>query len=349
MKSLCFVALLLQVCSTDVFASVSDQTSELEGRRNASNEAYKNGERNVFGRSRTLVLNLSQFDSVFHLHVPKTAGSTFQETSDFFLPRNLSSKCFETGVNQLPQAQACSKILATKLHPELVSIAAPEHFPSQEILLASRHHRRLGRQQRPMVECSKCRFIDCECPMTLVRLNVNLDHTLLIFVVRNPLQHFISFMNHYKFGNISQVLDPSNKKNTDRVNMQTKFLGPTLPEALSALENEAHLVGITEEFSSSVCLFMYRLSVFTKSSLKGSDCDCEVSHQELPFLDNRQRLATKESATVWSMNPREITTINSELMDDYEVYGLALHIFRKQVTAVEAESGAKVLCTARNS
>ena len=160
----------------------------------------------------------------------------------------------------------------------------------------------------------------------------------------------MSVLNHFHGESVANAIK-GQFDGLDPANMQTRWLGPTLSQALNTLENGVHMLGIVDQYAASVCLMMYRNSNFDRTSLKSSFCDCEATPAGPPFMrdDNtmqqkQARLTTKETASLWSLSLTDLKMLQPLLAEDHVLYGRAWEMFQAQALAVERESGAKVLC-----
>ena len=160
----------------------------------------------------------------------------------------------------------------------------------------------------------------------------------------------MSVLNHFHGESVANAIK-GQFDGLDPANMQTRWLGPTLPQALDTLENGVHMLGIVDQYAASMCLMMYRNSIFDKTSLKSSFCDCEATPDAPPFMrdDNTKqkkvaRLTTKDKASIWSLSLDDLKMLQPLLAEDHVLYGRAWEMFQAQARAVERESGAKVLC-----
>lgn len=131
--------------------------------------------------------------------------------------------------------------------------------------------------------------------------------------------------------------------------MQRAWLGPTLPLALEALATKVHLVGVSDEYSTSLCLFMVRLGVVTRDAFQGGFCDCEASPEGVPWLESKRVKTAADRPAFWSVTPPDIAKMAPYLADDFDIFGHAWNMFRRQIEAAESKMGGKLLCEAQRN
>ena len=132
----------------------------------------------------------------------------------------------------------------------------------------------------------------------------------------------------------------------DPRNMQTRWLGPSLPSALSRLSDSRMLVLVNEFYDASICLMAV---VADNWPAFRSHCRCGGSHvsknlNEKTSADHIKGVGIQQRSPIDGLEHSDIGMLTNFLADDFILYGRAMRIFLDDVRAAEAHVKQRFLC-----
>jgi hypothetical protein len=280
--------------------------------------------------------NLYPKNVFYHLHIPKTGGTTFLGCL----------KCWDK--------DALTYVASASSGWQCPGINIPE--------------------LKEGVKKNKTHVVSCEISGEGGQLNsflraFNTPSVRILTFIRNPIDHVFSALMHYKAAakrkNACATFDavfasdtPGSKstkcEHYPMRNMQTTALSPASPkgaanlsEAVTFISKNVFHFGITSYYRASLCLLAYQLG---QLNMQKSSCDCsktviDVKHSN----DNsKKKLPGQEGVTGMEvLSPDSQKILETEYINlDNVLYHVALQLFLQRVLIAERESGMPLLCPA---
>ena len=264
----------------------------------------------------------------FHLHIPKTGGSTFAQclvcwNSDLVYYSKRDGR-----------VHVCAAVNMGLLHEQMQS--GHKKIVSCEI-------QRLG-----------------HLPSFLWKLRT--PKVRIITFIRHPFEHLFSAFMHMILGNpianpcrnIRQIIeadtDPSvfQCSRYNLINMQTSAMSlsddANIAEAISFVSKNVFHFGITGFYRPSLCLLAYQLGVL---SLHAEVCDCSRISDTHVRHDNdhnkRENHSIASSAKILSDD--DLMILESKYINlDRVLYDVSLRLFLERVMIAEKDEGISLLC-----
>ena len=266
-------------------------------------------------------------ESFFHLHIPKTGGSTFadcllcwDEAATYFAPK-------ETG------EYLCKYVNTTLVKSQLQS------------------------GERKVVSCEI--QVPGHLPIFLGKLYI--PNLRIVTFIRQPLAHIFSAIMHFlnqpgrnpckTFQDIVRADEDHHAPQCYRYNlhnMQTSALSightPNISQAITFLTKNAFHFGITNFYRTSYCLLAFQLGQLL---LHANVCDC--SRHSIKQLRHSNDHNTKKGheiiANAKILSDDDLITLESKYINlDRMLYQASLHLFLERVIIAEKAVGFPLLC-----
>jgi hypothetical protein len=266
------------------------------------------------------VVDLHRFDLsttlIYHLHIPKAAGTTIKR----LLPL------------RLPQLVLCDQF-PQKLYSN------PEKF----VRLAS------------VAQLPECNFVSVEGDFEAGELlAAHSRPTVTFLLLREPLELLISQWRHDlakgKFATVAAkyAVDGAFVFAADRQpqlgfghNEQTLRLGAGVVERAQQRLHAVHF-GLVEHFHASVCLLLFAMSSQRHRELFQSGCGCDSSPLSLDSAGNVAREETRQTDVSLDL----LLAAWRNCTADRRLYAYAHELFMQRVAFVERETGVRLVCAA---
>lgn len=193
-----------------------------------------------------------------------------------------------------------------------------------------------------------------------------------VTMLRNPIEQWLSVVRHTHHGigpsHESERLQLSKSSTAlldfdsnasyigqwsgghDPRNMQTRWLGPTLPVAVDRISDNSVLVLINEFYDVSMCLMAIAAGNWEPYE-KQCTCDKHGSDNKPPQFKEHNMIKSSTLAggntmrsPIDGVNHAEMTTLTGLLADDFQLYGHGIQLFLNDVAAAEEAVGKKIFC-----
>jgi hypothetical protein len=257
--------------------------------------------------------------TVYHLHIPKAAGTTIKRLLPLRIPGLVLC-------DQFPQ----------KLY------ANPDKFF------------RVAQQMMESGE-SQCNFVSVEGDFEAARaLDGGPMRPVQVFVLlRDPLELLVSQWRHDlakgKFSTVAAKYDVASSFAfaSDRQpqlgfghNEQTLRLGAGVVERAMQRLRDVHF-GLVEHFHASICLLLFAMSSPEHQHLFRSSCGCDSSPLS---RDSAGNVARVDTATDHSVALDLLLAAWRNCTADRRLYAYAHELFMQRVAFVEQETGVRLVC-----
>jgi hypothetical protein len=253
---------------------------------------------------------------IYHIHVPKTGGTTIAD------------------LLQCRDSRAGSKSTSCTLHTTQAD------------------YKMINRNKHSFISCEVRTMNEVRRTIS----NITTEKKLLtVSMIRDPLDLTISgFLHMKRFGekpctSFDMIFKEKSKREKlcqhyDVRSMQTKVYSTgkraNISEAINFIKNDLFYFGITKYFRTSMCLLAFQLGQRVNPSL----CDCSK-------LQVGEEKVVRKNAKPESQGLPEETSMNSilqlyktELALDRILYDVALRIFLSRVSALEKKISFPLIC-----
>ena len=272
----------------------------------------------------------------FHLHIPKTGGSTFAQCL----------RCWDNRKLLMPTAPLCN---------------CKEFNVSDDFLKV------LTTKNKQVISCEISSGVPGPGNLNTFLAKLSIPSIKVLTFIRKPIDHVMSAFLHMKsrkkhtsscssFKAIFESYENKKKKNCthyDIRNMQTASLSlssfangnTNLTAAVSFLSERVFFFGITSYYRTSLCLLAYQLG---QLELHRSVCDCSThAHVSVKHANVYTKQSSNSPAFLDELSIEDMKTLTSAYINlDNVLYHVAMQVFLQRVLIAEQDSGQQLLCEA---